>query len=112
METMNVKDELREIEFKEFVYDLQEWANAWSDDVNQVVVDHIEELFNDDAVRHLVKLNAEENRAERSFNEGYLLEAITYKKKIKQVRHHKGLNDYTHVLYELCYRRFTRKEEK
>ena len=107
MEIRNVTEEL-----KNFIKDLQEWANAWTDEVNQVVLEHIDVLFRDEAVVHLVKLNAEEIRRERDFNENYLLEAYQDNLKIKQIRHHKGLNDYTHVLYELCYRRFTRKEEK
>ena len=95
-------------EKKQFILDLEMFAKNWVDEVNNVILKHIDELYEDASVRYLVKKNADEVRDLSKRNEEYLLVAYYLEK--DEVYRSRKLDDYTSVLYDLCYKRF--KDEK
>lgn len=97
-------------ELAKFIEDLQAFANNWVDEVNNVILAHIDELYNDPAVRHILKLYTEDKQRMKHFNEHYLYNAYVYED--KKVDRYRAFNEWAHsALYEICYRRFL-KEEK
>ena len=95
-------------ELQAFIEDLEVWAKSWVEEVNEVVLEHIEELFNDEAVRYLVKKYKEEKLKCEKMNKGYLLSAYVWGNMSK----YKSLNIecFSQVLYELCYKRYTKEK--
>ena len=98
-------------ELQDFILDLEVWANQWVDEVNNVVVQHIPELFDDEAIRYLVKQYRELKTCDDKMNKGYLLSAYMYN---DEVLRHKSydLETTSQTLYILCYKRFIEKKEK
>ena len=96
-------------DLQDFINKLQLWAINWIDDVNNVVVQHIDELFDDEAVVHLVNLYAQEKATADRMNKNYLLSAYRFNETIV-----KSPSDFSgwinSALYELCYKRYTRND--
>lgn len=101
---------MREVskEMREFLEDLQVFANHWVDSVQQVIVDHIEELFEDKAIVHLAKEYRKEKERNDHFNRKTLLDAYEYE---IPVHSFKIARDYTQALYELCYCRYVKGDK-
>jgi hypothetical protein len=101
----NVSEEL-----EKFIDDLQVFANDWIDEVNNVILAHIDELYNDPAVRHILKLYIEDKKRVKHFNEKYLYNAYVHED--KEVDRYTAFYEWTHqALYEICYVRFLKKEK-
>jgi hypothetical protein len=96
-------------EKKEFIMDLQEFGEQWIDKVNQVMLEHIDELFEDEAIRFLVKQNAESKREAKKSNKTYLLDAYQYG---HQVIKSTSFHNHTEALYQLCYKRYVKDDDK
>ena len=97
-------------ELKQFIMDLQEFAKNWVEEVNEVIVKHIDELFEDKSVRYLVKVYADESRKIQEDNKEFLFKAYYFNDGHIFKRHR--IHDYTNVLYDLCYRRYRDEENK
>ena len=98
-------------EMREFLADLQVFANGWVKEVQQVIVDHIDELYKDEAIRYMAKKYREEVESVRRFNQNTLLDAIRFERPV--MKHEVScMYDFSSALYELCYRRFKQEEEK
>lgn len=102
---------MREVskEKKEFIMDLQEFAENWIDEVNNVILEHIDELFEDATIRFLVKRYAEEKRKNKEFNKHYLLSAYEHE---HEVIKHRSISNFGDALYELCYKRYDKGDDK
>lgn len=96
-------------ELKSFIADLEVFANKWVDEVNNVILVHLEELYQDKTVRHILKLYADDVRRKVRWDEGYLLSAYLNDTLVNGYRHN-IMHDYSDVLYELCYRRYADKK--
>lgn len=98
-------------EMKEFIADLEVWAVNWVEKVQQVVVDHLDELYQDSSVRYLAKKYREMSEAYYRFNKGKLLSAYEYNRPV--CKHSMSdMTNYSNVLYELCYRRFNKPTDE
>lgn len=93
-------------EKKDFIMDLQEFAKVFIDEVQQVICNHIDELYEDEAIRYLVKRYAEEERNREKWNKSTLLDAYQFEHDIVS---HISVYDYHDALYDLCYKRYTLK---
>lgn len=96
-------------ELQDFIEDLEVWAKNWIDEVNDVVVQHIDELFKDEAIRYLVKKYKEAKTTDEKLNKGYLLGAYMYEDKVMRNKHY-NLDTYSQALYELCYKRYVKEK--
>ena len=95
-------------EMKQFINDLQVWGRNWVKEVKQTILEHLEELYQDEAIKHLVRKYAEMVEYHERHNENWLLRSYEYD--LEEVVEHtdSDLHSYSMVLYELCYKRFTR----
>ena len=103
---------MREItkEKEQFINDLQVFANNWVDEVNNVILAHIDELYQDEAVKHILALYVRDKEKVNHFNEHYLLEAYRFER--TEVNKCNVFYDWANsALYELCYKRYI-KEKK
>lgn len=92
-------------DFRDFVEALQVFACIWFEEVNKVILEHIVELYEDSAVKHLVHQYAIEVKRVDNLNYNYLMSAI--ENSTLSIYH--SAYDYSQALYELCYRRFVRE---
>ena len=98
---------MREItkEKEQFINDLQVFANNWGDEVNNVILAHIDELYRDEAVKHILALYVNDKENVNKFNEHYLLEAYRLGK--TEIDKYKCFYEWADsALYELCYKRY------
>lgn len=96
-------------EKKQFILDLQEFGEQWVDRVNQVILEHIDELFEDEAIRYLVKQNADSKRDAKDRNKTYLLDAYQYEHDVLKST---PFYSHTEALYQLCYKRYVKDDDK
>lgn len=97
-------------ELQDFITDLEIWARNWVDEVNQVIVEHIDDLFKDESIRYLVKKYKETKLKYDKMNKGYLLSACMYGDKVSKYQSF-DLDTYSQALYELCYKRYIEGEK-
>ena len=95
-------------EMKDFIEDLQVFANRWVDSVQQVIVDHIEELFEDKSIVYLAKEYRKQKETNDHFNRKTLLEAYENEMPVHRL---KLTFDYSDALYELCYHRYVKGDK-
>ena len=99
---------MREItnEMKQFIEDIQVWGNNWVKEIKQCVLEHLEELAADEAVRHIARKYVEKVEYNKKHNENWLLRSYEYD--LDEVVEHtdSDIHSYSMVLYELCYRRY------
>ena len=103
---------MREItkEKEQFINDLQVFANNWVDEVNNVILKHIDDLYKDESVKYILSLYVKDKEKVQKFNEHYLLEA--YKFERTEVDKFKVFYDWANsALYELCYKRYVKENE-
>lgn len=93
-------------EMTQFAKDLELWGNGWVDEVKQVVVEHFDELYNDEAIRYIARKYAEVVETRKVFEKDWLVRAYETEMEVKT---YSPNNPYTEVLYELCYRRYVKK---
>lgn len=103
---------MREIsnEMRQFLLDLQVFAGCWIDEVQSVILKHVDELFADEAVRFLVKQYADEERRNKKSNEKSLLYAYEFGYD-KIISSKNILYNHKDALYQLCYKRYVDKED-
>ena len=89
-------------EKREFIKDLQVFASNYVKEVQQVIVNHIDELYNDDAIRYLVKENKRIVDENKYFNSNSLLEAYEFEREVSTY----SQPTYSDILYALCYKRY------
>ncbi|MBO7715932.1 MAG: hypothetical protein J6S85_20375 [Methanobrevibacter sp.] len=97
---------LKEEDFINFCAALQVFTDTYIDEVNEVVIRHIVELYDDIAVRHLAHTYAMNIYKMKEMNANYLYESI----ESGRINRYSNIYDYSDALYELCYKRF--KEAK
>ncbi len=102
-------------EMRDFLIDLQVFAGCWVEDVQNVILEHIDELFADEAIRFLVKQYAEETNKNAERNKKAILDAYEYEHN-KVFIWKNALYNHRDALYQLCYKRYvdeknTEKEE-
>lgn len=93
-------------EMMQFINDIQVWGKNWVKEVKQCVLEHLEELAADEAVRHIARKYAEMVEAHERHNENWLLRSYEYE--LDEILEHTNsdIHSYSMVLYELCYRRY------
>jgi proteasome lid subunit RPN8/RPN11 len=103
---------MREVsnEMREFLLDLGVFANMWIDEVQNEILKHVDELFNDEAIRFLVHQYAEETRYNTERNKDVLLHAYEYEWG-KIITNKNVLYNHKDALYQLCYKRYVKEQE-
>ena len=89
-------------EMREFIEDLQVFANDWVEEVQQVIVEHLDELFKDEAIRYLAKENRRIVEDNKKHNSNSLLNAYQFESEVIICNR----STYSDALYELCYKRY------
>ena len=99
-------------ELEEFINNLQVWADNWIDEVNNVILDHIEELYSEDCVHYILNIYVHKKEILDSFNKNYLLRAYEDGTDVdKHEFYAKEVSELSETLYKLCYKRFKDREE-
>lgn len=96
-------------EKKNFILDLQCVFEGYIDEVNQVVLEHIDELYEDNTIVYMVSEYAKEYRQKEHFNEEYLLNTYLYGNKVCTHSLSLTARAYGEALYQLCYRRYKKE---
>ena len=95
-------------EKRQFIKDIQVWGSQWVSDVKQCILNHLDELYEDEAIRHIARKYAEEVETYNRMNENWLLRSYEYDCNEIVTYTNSFTQSYSQVLYELCYRRYTR----
>lgn len=98
---------------EEFINNLQVFADYYIDEVNNVILDHLEELYREDAIHYLLNEFIRKNELLQYFNKNYLL--IAYEQGVDVDRNDfegKEVSELRDILYKLCYKRFQEREGK
>lgn len=88
---------------KEFVKVLGEYANQWITDIQNVILDHIEDLYQDKSFCLILnEWKKEKDRCDKLNKDEFLNAYINGRK----VTYFKSTNDYRDTLYLLCVKRY------
>ena len=99
-------------EIEQFINNLQVFADYYIDEVNNVILEHLEDIIQEDAIHYLLNKFIHKNEVLQHFNEGYLLRAYEEGTNVDRNDYmQKEVSELRDVLYDLCYRRFIEREE-
>lgn len=97
---------------EDFINDLQVFADLYIDEVNNYILDHLEELIQEDAIHYLLDKYVHKVSLLNSFKKNYLLRAYENGTDVdREDFMQKEVSELQDILYQLCYRRFKERDE-
>lgn len=97
---------------EDFINDLQVFADLYIDEVNNYILDHLEELIQEDAIHYLLRKFVHNVDLLKSFKKNYLLRAYENGTDVdREDFMQREVSDLQDVLYQLCYKRFKERDE-
>lgn len=97
---------------EDFINDLQVFADLYIDEVNNYILDHLEELIQEDAIHYLLGKFVHNVDLLKSFKKNYLLRAYENGTDVdREDFMQREVSDLQDVLYQLCYKRFKERDE-
>lgn len=88
---------------KEFVKVLDEYAKRFTDNIQNVILNHIEDLYQDKTFCIILKEWNDERERRKRYNQDEFLHAYLAERK---VIYYKSVHDYSDTLYLLCVKRY------
>lgn len=88
---------------KEFVKVLGEYAKRFTDKIQNVILNHIEDLYQDKTFCLILKEWFDEKQRAERYNQDEFLHAYLAE---REVNYYKSVNDYSDTLYLLCVNRY------
>lgn len=99
-------------DIEDFINYLQVFADLYIDEVNNYILDHLEELIQEDAIHYLLDKFVHKVSLLNSFKKNYLLRAYENGTDVdREDFMQKEVSELQDILYQLCYRRFKERDE-
>lgn len=95
----------------QFIKDLDLCFKPYTNEVRNVVLKHIDELYEDDAIVYLVKTYAKELKRVEEHNQHPLLSAYIWENEKVRTDKVSCVYDFHEALYHLCYHRYLKEGE-